>query len=199
MKKAIRTQYEEKGVDAFYKAHADVYENPHFPYIKTLLQQNEHRIDYSRVFDFCSGGGEVTLVLSEKYGDNKEECKKRFVGCDPFTFKLYEKNTGCKCFSLNFEDVLKGKWIRSNNRDTPSVQEPFSAIICSFAMHLCPEKLLYPLVTQLFLHAPNIVIITPHKRPELEKLSGVKLLFDDFTLTERGKKVFLKSYVQEGV
>ena len=28
-----------------------------------------------------------------------------------------------------------------------------------------------------------------------EKLQGVQLLFEDFVLTEKGKKVFLKSYI----
>ena len=191
MKKAIRTEYAEKGVEEYYKTHADVYENPHFPYIKSLLIQNQHRIDYARVLDFSSGGGEVTLILSELTLSieeiNSKKKNNRFLGCDPFTFRLYEKNTGYRCLPLSFEDVVKGKM-------TPSVSEPFSAIICSFGMHLCPEKMLYPLVYQLFMYSKNIIIITPHKRPQLEKISGVQLAFDDFVLTERGKKVFLKSY-----
>lgn len=191
MKKAIRTEYAEKGVEEYYKTHADVYENPHFPYIKSLLHQNQHRIDYTHILDFSCGGGEVTLILTEltlsdkDIGHKKKE--NRFLGCDPFTFKLYEKNTGYRCLPLSFEDVVKGKM-------TPSVSEPFSAIICSFGMHLCPEKMLYSLVYQLFMYSKNIIIITPHKRPQLEKISGVELVFDDFVLTERGKKVFLKNY-----
>ena len=41
MKKAIREEYADKGVEAFYKTHANVYENPHFPYIKSLLEKNK--------------------------------------------------------------------------------------------------------------------------------------------------------------
>jgi hypothetical protein len=70
MKKAIRDEYAEKGVEAFYKSHADVYENPHFKYIKALLEQNQHRIDCSKVLDFCSGGGEVTLILRGLLGEH---------------------------------------------------------------------------------------------------------------------------------
>ena len=70
----------------------------------------------------------------------------------------------------------------------------YSCIICSFAMHLCPKEKLYPLVIQLFQHSENLVILTPHKRPELELLSGVELVFTDFAKTEKGKKVFLKHY-----
>ena len=191
MKKAIRTEYAEKGVDEYYKTHADVYENPHFSYIKSLLIQNQHRIDYAHVLDFSCGGGEVTLILSELTLSNEDISPQKkdnqFLGCDPFTFKLYEKNTGYRCLPFSFEDVVKGKV-------TPSVSDPFSAIICSFGMHLCAEKMLYSLVYQLFMYSKNIIIITPHKRPQLEKISGVELVFDDFVLTERGKKVFLKSY-----
>ncbi len=198
MKKAIRTEYAEKGVEEYYKTHADVYENPHFPYIKSLLQQNQHRIDYAQVLDFSCGGGEVTLILSELTLSDKDSSPKkkdnRFLGCDPFTFKLYEKNTGYRCLPLSFEDVIKSKMTLLVASYPRNDNDPFSAIICSFGMHLCPDKQLYSLVYQLFMYSKNIIIITPHKRPQLEKLSGVELVFDDFVLTDRGKKVFLKSY-----
>ena len=189
MKKAIRTEYADLGVDAYYSTHANEYENPHFPYIQKLLEQNQHRIDYSRVMDLSAGGGEVTQILRGLLNLNDEEAKQRFVGIDPFTNKLYEKTTRCACLPLSFDDIIKGKL-------TPSVLGRFSSIICSFAMHLCPEKQLYPLVNQLFIHSENIIIITPHKRPQLEKLDNTQLNFDDFVLTERGKKVFLKSYIK---
>ncbi len=196
MKKAIRDEYAEKGVEAYYKANANVYENPHFPYIKALLWQNKHRINYNRVLDFCAGGGEVTLILSDEnllIEEGKsirgKENEPQFLGCDPFTFKLYEKNTGFKCLPFNFEDVIKGKF------EKKLAGNIFTSIISSFGMHLCPEKQLFSLVYQLFALSQNIVIITPHKRPQLEKLQGVQLLFEDFVLTEKGKKVFLRSYI----
>jgi hypothetical protein len=197
MKKAIRDEYAEKGVEAYYKANANVYENPHFPYIKALLWQNKHRINYERVLDFCAGGGEVTLIVSDEnfLTEKTLEIKKKdlqHVGCDPFTYKLYEKNTGCPCLPFDFEDVIKGKLYKKLAGDS------FTSVISSFGMHLCPEKQLFPLVYQLFALSENIVIITPHKRPQLEKLQGVQLLFEDFVLTEKGKKVFLKSYILRG-
>ncbi len=39
-----------------------------------------------------------------------------------------------------------------------------------------------------------LVIITPHKRPELEKLQGVELVLEDAVETVRGKKVRMKAY-----
>jgi len=174
--KAIRKQYEELGVDAYYKEHGAIYQNPHFPFIRQLLVQNQHRIDYQNSFDFCCGGGEVTMVLQELGFPNT-------IACDPFTQQAFYKNTGREALSYSFEEVIRGQ-----------LKGEWTSIICSFAMHLCPEKQLYPLAYQLFQCSPQLVIITPHKRPQLEKLDGVNLDFDDFTLTQKGKKVFLKSY-----
>lgn len=192
MKKAIRDEYAEQGVEAYYRASADVYENPHFIYIKSLLEQNQHRIDYSKVLDFSCGGGEVTVILRGILGDAFSTDK--ILGTDPFTFRLYEKNTGCRCFGYSFDDVIKGRLNKKLHHNPEDENPIFSSIICSFAMHLCPEKQLYALVSQLFLLSKTLVIITPHKRPQLEELMGVSLDFDDFVLTEKGKKVFLKVY-----
>ncbi len=200
--KAIRNEYADMGVEDYYRNHADIYENPHFPYIQLLLEKNQHRIDYTKTLDLACGGGEVTLILR---GLGFEDA----IGCDPFTSRLFEKNTGKKCLEFSFEDIIKGLLVNESLVSKLLVNESlmndqmtndqmtnhsFSAIISSFAMHLCPQKQLFSLVAQLFLLTPNIIIITPHKRPELEKLSNVQLHFEDFVLTERGKKVFLKSY-----
>jgi SAM-dependent methyltransferase len=180
MKKAIRTEYAEKGVEAYYRTNANAYENPHFPYIQQLLEQNKGRIDYAKVLDLACGGGEVALILRGLGFENT-------VGCDPFTKRLFVKNTGLPCFNYSFEDIVKG-------RLTAKVERQFSSIISSFGMHLCDEKMLYSLTNQLFMLTKNVVILTPHKRPQLEHFPEFELLFEDFVLTERGKKVFLKSY-----
>ena len=184
--KAIRNEYADLGVENYYRSHGDVYENPHYPYIQQLLEQNKHRIDYSQTLDLACGGGEVTLIL-------RGLGFLQIVGCEPFTHQLFEKNTNQSCLSFSFEDIIKGAL---TNNQSPITNNHYTSIISSFAMHLCPEKQLFPLVAQLFLVTKNIVIITPHKRPELEKLSNVTLAFEDFVLTKRGKKVFLKSYVE---
>ncbi|NJN33664.1 MAG: hypothetical protein HC817_04825 [Saprospiraceae bacterium] len=143
--KAIRNAYAEQGVENYYQTQGNVYQNPHFPFIRQLLRQNEGRIDYTYIFDFCAGGGEATLAVKELgYSDQ--------IGCDPFTSDLYVKNTDKTCWSLSFEDVVKGKLaqfehvLAANNWE----KKPFSSTVCSFAMHLCPEKLLFSLTEQLF-------------------------------------------------
>jgi SAM-dependent methyltransferase len=186
--KAIRNEYADHGVETFYKSNADVYENPHFPYIESLLQKNKAHIDYTHILDFCCGGGEVTMALQKMGFLNS-------IGCDPFTHTLFEKNTKKPCFTYSFENIVKGNFTFPQSTTlNPTIPSVFSAIICSFAMHLCPDKMLQPLVLQLFSLSKYIVVITPHKRPELEQIEGINLDFADFVLTERGKKVFLKIY-----
>lgn len=175
--KPIRNLYEQLGVEKYYKTYGNQYQNPHLAQIQELIIGNKERLDYNAVLDFCAGGGEISLILKELGFDN-------FVGSDPYTSLLYSKNLNQKCYDWSFDKVIKGQ-LKGN----------YSCIISSFAMHLCEEEKLYPLVIALFQHSPSLVIITPHKRPQLEKLNGVKLDFEDFALTEKGKKVFLKHYV----
>jgi 2-polyprenyl-3-methyl-5-hydroxy-6-metoxy-1,4-benzoquinol methylase len=182
---AIRNQYVAQGVDAYYQQHGDAYENPHFTQIEALLQQNQARIDYSLVLDFCAGGGEVTQVLQTLGFAHTQ-------GCDPYTHALYQQQTQHTCLTYNFQEVVQGRLNEWTATHQPN--QAFSSIICSFAMHLCPEKQLYPLVFNLFQLTQQLVIITPHKRPALENLAQVQLDLEDFALTKRGKKVKLKSY-----
>lgn len=174
--KKIRLLYEEHGAEGYYRDFADTYENPHFPEIKVLLERHAQRLDYTSVLDFAAGGGEVTQVLQGLGCQN-------ITGCDPFTFELFEKNTGCTCLRQSFMDVIKN-----------GLPARYSVVISSFALHLCPPKDLFSLSWQLFQAAPLLVVITPHKRPELENLQGIELAWEDFTTTARGKKVRIKAY-----
>ncbi len=175
--KAIRPLYDTYGAEGYYRDHADEYANPHFSEIKTLLERNFSKFDCSGgVLDFAAGGGEVAQVL-QQLGIQK------ITGCDPFTYHLFEKNTGLSCLRFSFKDVIKG---------APLGQ--YSLIVSSFALHLCPPKDLFPLTWQLLQAAPVLAIITPHKRPELEKLPGIELVGEDVAENERGKKVRMKVY-----
>ncbi len=174
--KAIRKLYEQFGAEKYYKEYGQQYQNPHLEQIQKLIQKNQSQLDYNKVLDLCAGGGEVSLML-QKLGF------RQITAADPFTQALYQKKTGIKCYNWSFDSIIKGK-----------ITGQYSSIICSFAMHLCPEEKLYPLVIQLFTHSKSLAIISPHKRPKLENLTGVILDFEDFVLTEKGKKVFLKHY-----
>ena len=174
--KSIRPLYDKHGVDGYYRDHAAGYENPHFPEIKILLERNGYRLDSGHVLDFGCGGGEVTRVL-------QSAGVARVTGCDPYTSELYIRQTGCPCLSLSFKEVIK-----------TGLPDHYSVIISSFALHRCPAKDLFPLAWNLLQAAPLLVVLTPHKRPELELLPGVGLVWEDFALTSRGKKVRCKAY-----
>ncbi len=161
-----------------------MYENPHEPFITTLIKQNETRLDYSHVFDVSCGSGEVTRALQNLGYKNQ-------LGCDPFTAKLYREKTNCTCLEFTFSDFLLPQTLTDAHFETR-----FTAIICSFALHLAPEKILYSFVQAMWQLSDTLVIITPHKRPALENLSHTQLAFEDSTLTYREKKIFLKAYVQ---
>ncbi|MFN0173382.1 MAG: hypothetical protein ACKVU0_01950 [Saprospiraceae bacterium] len=177
MSKKIRPLYEEHGAEDYYRKFAEEYENPHLPEIRALLERNFERFDCGgTVLDFAAGGGEVASVL-------KGLGAKDIIGCDPFTHALFERKTGLPCLQLSFKDVIR-----------EGLSETYSLIVSSFAMHLCPQKDLFPLCWNLLQAAPLLVIITPHKRPELEKLQGIELLWEDSVETARGKKVRMKAY-----
>lgn len=175
--KKIRPLYDEHGAEGYYRAFSDAYENPHLPEICALLERNLERLDCSgTVLDFAAGGGEVATALQVLGVEH-------IVGCDPFTHALFERKTGLPCLQLDFKSVIRS-----------GLPGPYSTIISSFALHLCPLKELFPLCWQLFQAAPLLVVITPHKRPELEKLPGVSLVWEDAVKTARGKKVRMKAY-----
>ena len=174
---SIRPLYEQHGAEAYYRDHAGGYENPHFPQIKALIEQNLHRLDCSGgVLDFAAGGGEVTRVL-------QQAGVTHLSGCDPYTHALYTRQTGLPCLQHDFKTVLKH-----------GLPQRYSLVISSFALHLCPAKDLFPLCWNLLEAAPLLVVITPHKRPELENLPGIALAWEDHALTEKGKQVRMKAY-----
>lgn len=174
--KALRTLYEQLGVEAYYKQYAAQYINPHLAQIQELLLANEGNLDYSSLLDLCAGGGEVSAIVQSLGYSNT-------TATDPFTHQLYQKNIGSECQKLSFDDIIRGK-----------LEGNFSTVVCSFAMHLCPTQQLYPLLLQLFALSPVLVIISPHKRPILDVYEGVQCVLEDYSFTKKGKKVFLKAY-----
>ena len=138
---AIRNMYAQMGVDNFYKEHGNEYKNPHTEIINQLLS----KVDVGdKILDLCCGSGEVT----------KNFLNKDIIGCDPYTFNLYQKETGKPVLTFSFKDIATGAL----------ADYQFDTIICSFAMHLCEPSML------------NLVFVTdqPFKIPAglLRKLHG---------------------------
>lgn len=97
--------------------------------------------------DLACGSGEVTLALP---GTHVE-------GIDPFTGDAYCNRTGQEAEALSFEDIAVGV-LESRN---------YSLVISSFALHLVERSRMPTVVYQLARVSPMLLVITPHKRPEL--------------------------------
>lgn len=151
MSNSVRAGYEKLGVEGYYKNHNEDYSNPHFNIINALLSDYiKHNNIGDNVLDLCCGSGEITSILNS-VGDYHID------GLDPYTAPAYKKNTGKECLMYDFKDIVNGAL--ENRR--------YNTIICSFAMHLCEQSMLNSLLYQLSTISENLIILTPHKRPEI--------------------------------
>jgi len=149
---AIRAAYEQYGVEGFYQRFGGSYRNPHERVIRTTLQAAVARWDLplDRVLDLACGSGEVTLVLRE-------------LGCavidgiDPYTHQAYAERTGHAAERITFEQIAAGALAGRS----------YGTIVCSFALHLVALSRLPALMTQLSLIGAALLVLTPHKRPQL--------------------------------
>jgi len=168
---SIRKNYEEYGVENYYKEHAEYYKNHHYDQLKDLLIKNKDKIKNNKILDLCCGHGEVTSILLDLGFKN-------ITGCDPYTSQYYKIKTNKYCYNYNFIDIINYK-----------LEENFDCVICSFGMHLCLEKNLKILITSLkYLNIKDFIIITPHKRPNLDQFFDNKYI--DYSLTVKIKKYF---------
>lgn len=170
----IHTEYETVGVETFYKLHNKDYINPHLDRLNSVIDKVYVNWELgNKVLDLCAGSGEVTLELLKLNNSLNIE------GIDPFTYELYMHNTNKECFNLSFKDIavngLSGK-----NYDT---------IICSYALHLCDDSMLPIVLWQLSQISNQLIIITPHKRPECDNIMGWKKV-DSFKLNRVTAKLY---------
>lgn len=103
---------------------------------------------------------------------------------DPFTVEAYKERTSYPCAKLSFEAIAEGHLPTiSINIATGSLQEItvpdqneaenqylIDTVVCSFALHLIESPSgLFSLLWQLSLKARWLVILAPHKRPEIKE------------------------------
>ncbi len=157
---AIRQHYEQLGAQAFYEQHGAGYRNPHEAAIGAVLRAvvPEWRLDLTRVLDLACGSGEATLVLRDLGAGQID-------GLDPYTGAAYLARTGQAAEPLSFEQIAEGALAGRS----------YALIVCSFAMHLLPASRLPALLFRLAELAPRLLILTPHKRPELKRAWGWEL------------------------
>lgn len=101
----------------------------------------------------CCGKGEVTKIIQSITTYINVD------GLDPFTYEAYKKETGNECIQMTFKDIVCGSLVHKR----------YDTIFCSYAMHLCEESMLNSLLYNISLICDTLVIITPHKRPNLSK------------------------------
>lgn len=149
---AIRTEYEDLGVEDFYKKKGHEYINPHLQYIEESIKTivDEGIVDLSKVLDLGAGTGEVTNTLNDLGYYN-------VVGADLYLCKEYEENTGYKCMELSFDDIQQGKLS----------DKKYTTVICSYALHLADKSILHDLLWELSLISDYLVILSPTKKPEI--------------------------------
>jgi hypothetical protein len=149
---AIRAAYERYGVEGFYQRFGGSYRNPHEQAIRAALQSAVARwaLPLDRVLDLACGSGEVTLAL-------RELCCGTIDAIDPYTHQAYAERTGQVAERLTFEQIAAGAL---NGRG-------YGTIVCSFAMHLVAISWLPALSMQLSQIGQALLVLTPHKRPQL--------------------------------
>lgn len=152
---SIRSRYVDMGVEQYYRQHAMDYDNPHEEIIRYHLdfRLKNKEIGNLSVLDLCCGGGEVSKFLTENGIVDIE-------GCDPFTHELYVQNTNLPCHTFDFKHLA-----------TKGLDKEYDLIICSFAMHLCPDSMLHTLLYNLSVSCNQLLIITPNKKPFIDSSS----------------------------
>jgi len=173
---SVRGFYVDLGVKGYYESHGSEYQNPHEDRVRKVIKSiiKEWDLKTSKVLDLACGSGEVTLIL-------KDLGVKDITGADPYTVTAYERRTGNTCRPISFEDITNGKLS----------EEKFSIIICSYALHLAKEELLPVLAMQLSMISEQLLIITPHKRPDIEEKWGWS--FVNETVLDRTRARLYKS------
>ena len=84
------------------------------------------------------------------------------TGVDPFTAEAYAARTGSAAETHSFADIAAGSMTGRR----------FSLIVCSFALHLCEISRLPALLYQLGQMSDSLLILTPHKRPQIQREWG---------------------------
>jgi SAM-dependent methyltransferase len=174
--KSVREAYAQFGVETWYSSHGDEYRNPHEEGVRYAVASFVRKFPPGRVLDLACGSGEVTLALRD-LGVELE----RIDGCDPFTGAAYRERTGKEAHPWSFIELTRG------------LQAEYGTVVCSFALHLCPPSWLPLLVRALASSSRALLVLTPHKRPELRSSWGMVLEEERYFVEHRVRARFYRS------
>lgn len=102
-------------------------------------------------------------------------------GADPFTALAYRERTGRDASGWSFTDLVDG------------LPERYGTVVCSFALHLCDRSRLPAVVVALALSADALLIVSPHKRPAIERTWGFELVEETYERLERVRARFYRT------
>lgn len=127
-----------------------------------------------RFLDLACGSGEATLALRIWQNRFHPELKISEHACDPFTQLAFQERVGLEAKHWGFEDIARG---------VLGDRVQFDLVICSFALHLLDSSRMYSTMTALAQAARVLVVVSPHKKPEMKPEWGWQLVQQ--TLIER--------------
>jgi len=170
----MRHNYDAHGVDGYYESYGASYKNPHDAPLRKSLSQaldkwyKSFSLSFSNTLDLACGSGESTLAI--EHWCNKRGIDEKDVtiaGADPYTHEAYKQRVGREAQQFSFSDIQAGHL--EGRR--------YSTVISSFALHLLTDKSqLWATMLQLSFATNHLIVMTPHKRPELEEKMGFQLL-----------------------
>jgi SAM-dependent methyltransferase len=174
--------YEALGIDGYYREHGDTYRNPHEDAVRDALAVavRTWSPDLSCVLDLACGSGEATLAL-------RFLGARHIDGIDPYTAAAYLARTGLTAASWRFEDIAlgalaapdrsvcsrlgandsAGETLVADNTVAGGEGRRWSLVVCSYALHLVEASWLPGVCRALADVADQLLIVTPHKRPEI--------------------------------
>ena len=177
---SIRDEYQKYGAENFYKNFGNSYVNPHENQIDDaiIFANDNWNVDFTNTLDLCAGSGEITRILLQLNYNNID-------AVDPYTSDIYKKKTGRDCEKISFDDIYNG-----------SLQNRYySTIVCSFALHLVDESKLPILCYRLSTICDNLLILSPHKRPQIKPECGFDKIQEK--IVDRVRMILYKSHSEK--
>jgi len=143
----IYNQYQEYGVEGYYKHHSSTYFNPHQEKIIILYKKHieSHIPRNGIILDIACGDGLIEKII--KNNNINMNISINIEGTDPFF-----KNKYCK-YNFSFEDIALGK-----------LEKEYDLITCCYAFHLIDDKWKYNFLSQLARMTKKFIIISPSKK-----------------------------------
>lgn len=175
-----------QGVASFYAAHGSTYRNPHERQVHACTLAALHHLPAPsrrpQYLDLAAGSGEVSRAILTRHGD---AC---ITATDPYTAHAYHLATSLPCLPLSFRQI-----------PTALPPQQFTAIFCSFALHLIGTTFeLFELLTHLATRSRWLVVIAPHKKPDMKEKWGWKEAAHEIVIEKVRCKIYESTMYDAG-